>query len=480
MISIKQQAVSGVVWSAVERFSSLAIQMICTLVIAQFLTPADFGVFGMLTFFTAISQCLVDSGFRTALIRKNDAQDVDYSSVFYFNILFSIVLYLVLFSLASPISVFYDTPILEDDCKYSFLVIPISSIGLIQGTILTKKLKFKTITSATIIAASVSGIAGIAWAYVFRNLWALVFQNLLYYTLQTLLLWIITNWRPVFKFSILSIKNLFSFSFNMMLGTLIATICNNVYLLVIGKLYTPTALGNYTQAQKLQSIPSSSITEVIQRVSYPVLVKFQEDDEMLKYAYKKMIGLTFFVVSNIMFLLMGVSTPLFNILFSEEWNMAGRFFAILCFNGVFYPLHSINLNILTVKGKSKEFLYLEVSRRCILMLIIAISAFGTIEVFVWGQVAYSIIVLVLNLTVCGRYIQYSLLEQVKDLLPSFLLGLFTMSIIKFVIPIFIVNTWLLICGQLFVGSIIILSIAYITNNCFYKELIQIVRQKLER
>ena len=251
-------------------------------------------------------------------------------------------------------------------------------------------------------------------------------------------------------------------------------------MLVIGKLYTPTALGNYTQAQKLQSIPSSSITEVIQRVSYPVLVKFQEDDEMLKYAYKKMIGLTFFVVSNIMFLLMGVSTPLFNILFSEEWNMAGRFFAILCFNGVFYPLHSINLNILTVKGKSKEFLYLEVSRRCILMLIIAISAFGTIEVFVWGQVAYSIIVLVLNLTVCGRYIQYSLLEQVKDLLPSFLLGLFTMSIIKFVIPIFIVNTWLLICGQLFVGSIIILSIAYITNNCFYKELIQIVRQKLER
>ena len=146
MISIKQQAVSGVVWSAVERFSSLAIQMICTLVIAQFLTPADFGVFGMLTFFTAISQCLVDSGFRTALIRKNDAQDVDYSSVFYFNILFSIVLYLVLFSLASPISVFYDTPILEDVCKYSFLVIPISSIGLIQGTILTKKLKFKTIT----------------------------------------------------------------------------------------------------------------------------------------------------------------------------------------------------------------------------------------------------------------------------------------------------------------------------------------------
>lgn len=476
--SLKQKTVNGVIWSAVERFSTLAIQMVCTLIIAQFLSPADFGIVGMITIFTGIAQCLVDSGFRTALIRKKDVTDIDYSSVFYFNVLVSLLLYAILYVASPYIATFYSQPLLESVSKITFLVIPVSALGLVHGTIMTRSLAFKAISRVTIIAALSSGIVGITLAVLYKNLWAIVVQNILFYVMQTLLLWLSNNWKPLIAFSLASIKSMFGFSFNMMLSSLIGTIFNNIHGLLIGKLYTPSDLGNYSQAQKLQSLPSTSITEVIQRVTYPVLSKYQDDDNKLKSAYKRMIGVAFLIVSFVMFWLMGISTVLFDILFNKEWSDAGKYFAILCLNGVFYPLHSININILTVKGKSKVYLTLEICRRIMFLSVVCISAFFSIYIFVWGMVVYSILALILNLTICGHYIQYSFLEQIKDLLPTFLIGLFTMLLIKFGIGHFFINKWILITTQTAVGLTCMFAIPYYTHNKYLKELIGIMKGKL--
>lgn len=477
--NLKKNTVNGVIWSAVEKFSTLAIQMICTLIIAQFLTPSDFGTVGMLTIFIAIAQCLVDSGFRTALIRKTDANNLDYSSVFYFNILFSVVLYGILFICSPFISIFYNLPELEAIAKVAFIVIPINAFGLIQGTILTKNLQFKTITRVTLYSAIISGAVGIYLSFQYKSLWALVVQHVFFYFFQTFFLWVFTSWRPLIAFSMKSITGMLSFSINMMLSGLIGTIFSNLYGLIIGKLYTPADLGNYSQAQKLQSLPSTSITEVIQRVTYPVLSRFQHDDSLLKNAYKRMIGVSFLIVSYVMFLLMGISAPLFDILFSEEWVMAGKFFAILCLNGVFYPLHSININILTVKGRSKEYLYLEIARRCLFLAIIAISANFSIDVFVWGMVVYSIIVLALNLTVCGHYIQYSIWDQLKDLMPTFLIGFLTMVVVKYGVGSVNLNTWALAFMQIMTAVLLMMSLSYFTRNKFYFEIVEILREKMK-
>lgn len=476
--SLKQSTVNGVIWSAVEKFSSLAIQMICTLIIAQFLTPKDFGTVGMLTIFIAIAQCLVDSGFRTALIRKTDANALDYSSVFIFNILLSAILYCMLFFCSPFIALFYNLPELEKIAKIAFVVIPINAFGIIQGTILTKNLQFKTITRVSLYSSFISGIVGILLAFHFKSLWALVIQHVLFNLLQTCFLWLLTKWRPILDFSLASIKSMLSFSFNMMLSSLIGTIFSNLYGLVIGKLYTPADLGNYSQAQKLQSLPSTSITEVIQRVSYPVLSKFQNDDVTLRNAYKRMIGVSFLIVSYVMFFLMGVATPLFDLLFNEEWTQAGRFFSIMCLNGVFYPLHSININILTVKGKSKEYLFLEIARRCIFVLVVAISANFSIEIFVWGMVCYSIIVLILNLSVCGYYIQYRFIDQIIDLLPTFLIGMVTMFVIKYLVSLVISGSLLLLVVQTLVAVALLISMSYFTHNKYFLELLDIVRSRI--
>lgn len=478
--SLKQSTVNGVIWSAIEKFSTLAIQMICTLIIAQFLTPSDFGTVGMLTIFIAIAQCLVDSGFRTALIRKSDASNLDYSSVFYFNIVFSAVLYSALYFGSPFIASFYNIPELEGVAKIAFVVIPINAFGLIQGTILTKNLQFKTITRVTLYSAIISGAVGVYLAFQYKSLWALVVQHVLFYCLQTCFLWLFTKWRPLIAFSVASIRGMLSFSLNMMLSSLIGTIFSNLYGLIIGKLYTPADLGNYSQAQKLQSLPSTSITEVIQRVTYPVLSRFQHDDTLLKNAYRRMIGVSFLIVAYVMFLLMAISTPLFDVLFSDEWAMAGKFFAILCLNGVFYPLHSININILTVKGKSKEYLFLEIARRCMFVLVVAITANFTIDVFVWGMVVYSVIVLTLNLAVCGYYIQYSIFDQIKDLTSTFLIGATAMIVAKYGVSLLISNSWLLGVAQLIVALLIMLSLSVVTRNKYFFEIVEIAQSKFKR
>lgn len=480
-MSLKDQTVNGVIWSGLEKFISMFIQLICTLIIARLLTPADFGLVGMLAIFMALAQTILDSGFGQALIRKPDANNIDYSTVFYFNLFVSIILYIILYFSSHSISIFFNTPLLEKISKISFIVIPINGFSLIQYTILNKDINFKSLSKTSIISAFISGIVGIIYAYYNRSVWALVAQNITFYFVRSILLWVLSSWRPSLQFSYKSIRSLFSFSVNLLITGIIGTLFSNIYSLVIGKMYSPAELGYYSQADKFQKLPSTSITEVVQRVTFPVLSKIQNDDKRIREAYKKVISITEFVVVPIMLFLAVISNNLFEVVLTQKWNQAAVYFQILCIVGALYPLHSININILNVKGNSRKILFLEILRKSILVVVLILSANFPILYLVFGQVVYSVLVLFLNLYFCGKEIQLPVMEQIRDLIPTFLLSSFVMALVR--LEEFLLsntNVYILLTLQTITAVVLYLLIAKALHFQAIQLISSIVKDKIPR
>lgn len=416
--SRKKRLVRGVVWSAIDNFSGLFVQMICSLVIARLLTPADFGIVGMITVFSAIGLIIIDSGFGQALIRKQDANNTDYNSVFYFNIFISLVVYGILYFCSPFIERFYGIENLCTISRVIFLIIPINAIGLIQNTILTKHTDFKRLCKVSFFSAIISGIIGITLAYIYRSVWALVIQSLSMYACRSLFLWIEGTWSPKLTFSIASIKGMLSYSMNLMFTGLFGTIVNNICPLVIGKLYDAKQLGFFSQADRLQKLPSTTVTNVIQRVTFPILSELQDDNKRLVEGYFKIISIAAFFISPLMMYLIVEAKPIFNLLLGEKWLTAATYFQILCVTGLFYPMNSLSLNLLNVKGKAKLLFRLEVLRKVVFATIILISMHFDIIIFVWMQVAYTMVQLFINLYFSGRVVEISLWDQLRAFLPE--------------------------------------------------------------
>lgn len=423
--SLKERTVKGVIWSAFDSISGLAVQMVCSLIVARLLTPEDFGIVGMITVFSAIGLILIDSGFGQALIRKQDATQNDYSSVFYFNILLSLVIYVALYLSSPLIETFYEIKGLTKICRVIFLIIPINAIGLIQNTILTKKIDFKTLSIISFISALISGLTGVFTAYYLKTVWAIVYQMVSMYFIRTLMLWILSKWRPSSKLTIKPIKEMFPYAGNLLLTGLFGTIVNNICPLIIGKIYSATQLGYFSQADKLQKLPSTTATAIIQRVTFPVLVEIQDDNIRLKAAYLKILSQAVYFISPIMIINLVIAPPLFNVILGQEWKTAAYYFQILCISGLFYPISCLTLNIINIKGNTTLLFYLEVLRKAIFFLIIVISMFFSIEFFIWMQAAYALIQLVINLYFSGRQINLKVSEQLKTTIPLILLSVFS-------------------------------------------------------
>lgn len=419
-VEYKKELAKNTAWNTLEYFSLLGIQLLCTFVLARFLTPSDFGIVGMLVVFTAIAQVIVDSGFGTAIIREKEVRPIDYSSVFYLNVLIAIVIYAILYFCSPLIADFYHEPILEDVCKVTFLVIPLLALQLIQTTILQRELQFKKLAIITFVSSASSSIIAVIMAYYLRNVWALVLQNLMTFLFKTILLWVFGKWHPLLQFSWIPIRKYFKFSKNLLLSGLIGSVFNNINALLIGRFYTSADLGFYSQANRITNVASIGVSGVIRNVSYPVLSKVNNEGGNLREGYKKIILVTMIFVGGIVALLMGVAQDLMELLMgSPEWRVAGKYVFILGIAGILHPLHAINQNILNVKGKSRSVLYLEITRRCILIIILTITVHFDVTVFVMGYSIYSILLLFLNLYVCGKPINYGIWEQFADVLPIF-------------------------------------------------------------
>lgn len=420
--SLKNKTISGLIWSFLDLIANQGIRFIIQIGLARLLLPKDFGIIGMITVFIAISQSFVDSGFSNALIREKNSNQEDYSTVFYFNFFMAVLLYIVLFFSAEAISNFFKEPQLVSILRVLALVLIINSFGLIQRTILIKNLDFKTQTKISVVASIGSGVIAILFAYFGFGVWSLVIQTLLMQFIQSLLLCIYNRWIPSIVFKIDSFKRLFGFGWKLLLSGIINTLYNNLYFLIIGKAFSAVDLGYYTNAQKLRDIASQSITTSVQKVSYPALSSIKEDEEKLRAGYKKIIKVSVFFTFPIMIGLAVVASPLIKLIFGIKWIGSIGYFQILCFAGMLFPLHAINLNILQVKGRSDLFLGLEILKKVIGISLIAIVLFLKLGIrgLLWAAVINSYISYFINSYYSAELLSYSTIEQIKDITPIFI------------------------------------------------------------
>ena len=460
--SLKNKTVKGVGWSFIDNLSSSGITFLVGLVLARLLTPSEYGIMAILTIFIAVSNSIVDSGFSNALIRKTDARRVDYNTVFLFNLLVSGLLYVVLFLAAPAISRFFKEPLLVEVMRVIGWVLVINALAIIPRTLFVKEVNFKTQTKVSLIASISSGVIGIGMALAGLGVWSLVGQQLSRQLLNTLFLWIYCTWRPAWEFSMQSFKELFGFGSKILLSGLLNTIFNEIYSLVIGRCYTSAQLGQYTRANQFNQIFSSNLTTVIQRVSYPVLSSIQDESERLREAYRKVIKSTMLISFACMLGLAAVARPLILILIGEKWLPAVGFLQIICFSGMFYPLHAINLNILQVKGRSDLFLRLEIIKKIIAVGPLVLGVLYSIEYMLWGSVCTSLIAYFLNSYYSADLIDYPTKEQIKDILPTFLVS-FVTAAAMWSLTLLSFSNWLLLPLQCLLG----IALAVFIYECLH-------------
>lgn len=421
-MNLKQKTISGFTWSFIESIIGQGITFFVGIILARLLSPQEFGLIGMLTIFIALSQLLTDSGFSHALIRKQNCTQQDYSTVFYFNIVLGISLYILLFIAANTISIFFREPILKPLIRVIGLAIIINSFTIIQNTLLTKQINFKLQAKISVVSFFISGIISIYMAYTGWGVWSLVALTLFKYSINSVLLWFWNKWKPLWCFSKKSFVELFSFSGKLFVTQLIDALYRNLYYVIIGKYFSAAELGYYTRAEQFQSLPSVNLQGIIGRVSYPVLATMQNDTPRLRDTYKKLIRSTMLITFVLMLGMAASAKPMILSLVGEKWEPCIIYLQLLCFVGIFYPLSALNLNILYVKGRSDLALQIEIIKKMLFVPVFVLAVMWGIKIMILSMIILSLIGSFINSYWSGRLIGYSFFEQIKDITPSFLIA----------------------------------------------------------
>ena len=476
MSSLKDKTVKGVIWSAVDRFSAQGIQFVFSILIARLLVPEDYGVIAMLNIFLAVSQTFIDSGFGTALIRKIDRTETDFSTVFYFNIAVAVFFYLGLFFAAPAIANFYNTPLLVPVTRVTAINLVIGSLSGIHNAKLSIAIDFKSRAKISIVSAVLTGSVGLWMAYSGYGVWALVVQTVFAGIIRTIMLWIIVKWYPKLVFSWKSFKEMFSFGSKLLASGLLDTIYNNIYPLVIGKVFSPTTLGVYSKANSLAQFPSSNITSVLQSVTFPVLSTIQNEEDRLAAAYKRFLRIAAFVVFPLMMGLSAVADPFIRLALTDKWEGAIYLLQIICFWMMWYPIHAINLNILQVKGRSDYFLKLEIIKKVQGVIVLCITVPMGIVAMCYGSLISSIICLIWNTYYTKKLLGYGFFAQMKDLFPVIMHSL-AMWLLVSVIVHFMPNLWLKLIVGVLSGMVYYIVGAYLMKFPEMDELLTILKLK---
>ena len=477
--SLRNTTIKGVGWSFTDSMLSQGTTFLVGIVLARLLSPEEYGLLGLLMIFIVISESIVNSGLNSALIRKQDATELDYNTVFITNLLLSFVMYGLLFLGAPYISLFFEKPQLTILLRVLGAIVILNALSIVPATKLTKKVDFKSITFCSLIGSICAGIVGISMAVMGYGVWALVGQQMTKQLVYTLALIIANKWLPQIQFSIRSFKELWNFGWKLLVSGLINNIWNEIYKVVIGKCYTPETLGQFTQAQFYSNIFSQNLTGIVQRVSYPVLSKIQDERERLKQAYRQVIKVTMLITFVFMFGLAGCAKQFIYVLIGEQWLPCVGYMQILCFSMALYPLHAINLNMLQVQGRSDLFLKLEIIKKCIAVVPLLLGIYIDIYWMLLGSVVAGWIAYYLNAYYSGPYLQYSVWAQIKDILPSMLLSL-GMAITVFLIGLLPISPYLLLPIQIATGAAIVFGVCEMTKLTEYMQIKDIALSILKK
>lgn len=467
--SLKNKTIKGVGWSAVDNVSQHFVTFVVGIILARLLSPDDYGLLGIIAIFTAVCNTLINAGFSNALIRKNDASDDDYSTVFIVNLGLSLLLYSIIFACSPLIATFFNREELVDLTRVSSLTMVIGAFAIVQQTRLTKRLDFKSQTKISLASSILSGVIGVGMATIGFGVWSLVCQQLSNQTIRTFLLWLVNKWTPSIRFSIQSFKELFGFGWKMMASGILDTVWQELNQVIVGKFYSPATLGQYTRSISFSTMLTSNLTSIVQRVTYPVLSNIQDDKTRMASAYRRMIKLTMFITAISSFTLGAVAEPLLYCLIGPQWHEAATYLPLICITGSFYPLHAMNLNMLKVQGRSDLFLLLEIIKKIIALGPLFIGAFIGIMPMLYTTILTSIIAYFLNSYYSGRFLGYSSWMQIRDVAPSYLIAI-AIAIPVYLIKYLPMSEWIILPMQIVVALVVFFVICIATNNEEFNEI----------
>lgn len=462
-MSLRKKAIGGVIWTVVDTFVLRGFSFLATIILARWLGPEEFGLVGMIAVFIAIGTSITDSGLSNSLIRTKDADDKDFSTVFILNLGLSAAVYLLLFISAPYIADFFNQPILTNLVRVYCLSFVISAFSAVQLARLNKNMQFKKITKLNVPGTIVGTLTGLLMGYFGYGVWSIVCMYLVTQLVQSISLWFSSSWRPSMEYSKEKAKYHYGFGYKLMLSGLLNTVFNNIYNIVIGKYYSAKELGFFERSKSFNNYPVTTITGVISRVTFPLLSSLQDKKQRISLVYKKLMQLSFFITAPLMFGAAAIAHPLFLLVLGEQWLEAVPYFQVLCLGGMFLPIHSFNLNVFKVYGRSDLFLKLEIIKKVIITVALIIGFQFGIMGLVWSSVISGYIALFVNTYYSANMINYSSKNQFLDMLPTLLTSGMMFLVIKYTLNIAI-NYHLIV--QIFIGVIVGFTFYFLINKLF--------------
>lgn len=477
-MSLKKQVTSGIIWTFGQQFGIQLINFVVSIILARLLLPEEFGLIGMISVFIGVGNALLNAGLTNSLIRSKDLDQGDYSTVFFFNLFSSIIIYVVIYFSAPLIADFYDQPLLTSIVRLYCISFIIAAFMAVQQARMTKNMEFKTQTIISIPSLIVGGGVGITMAYMGYGVWSLVWNQLVTQSVRSIQFWIYSGWQPSLVFDNNKFKEHFSFGYKITLSNLIGKIFDNSYPIIIGRFFAASQVGFYTRAETMKNLPVKNISLALNRVTYPLFSTIQDDNVRLKSVYKKLMKMVVFVVAPVMVFSAVLAEPVFRFLLTEKWLPAVPYFQILCVAGILYPVHMYNLNVLTVKGRSDILLKLTIIKNALLTLAIIIGVQFGIFGLLYAQVILSLVSFFINAFYTDKFIDYSAFEQTRDLIPIVILSIAAGA------GIFFVDMWLsegldfvrIVTGS-FIGVVIYLLLSYMFNFSSLFELKKLLLKK---
>lgn len=450
---LKKNVISSLFWRFSERTAAQGVSFIVSVILARLLTPEDYGLIGLITVFISIATVFISSGFGNALIQKENATQTDFSSVFYFSIFMGVAIYVVLFFTAPFIAVFYNEPLLIPVIRVLSLSLIIAGINSVQQAYVSRTMQFKRFFYSAIIGTVISAFIGIFMAYKGFGVWALIAQNLSNQIIDTCVLWFTVKWRPTFEFSFSEMKKMFDYGWKLLFSSLLDTVYNNLYSLVIGKVYSAKDLGYYNRGRNIPNLVITNINGSIQSVMFPAFSNCQGDKVRLKAMVRRSIMTSTYLIMPAMIGLAAVAEPLTILLLTDKWLPSVPFMQFSCFILAFWPIHTANLQAINAVGRSDIFLKLEIIKKIIGFSIMIISIpFGLYTMMI-GNCFSAVVSSILNASPNRKLLNYGYREQIKDILPALLLSLFMGVVVLLWTFTDLSNILILIC-QVITGAVI--------------------------
>ena len=460
----KDKVFTNFLWRLLERFGAQGVTFVVSIVLARILDPAVYGVVAMVAVFTTIMQVFVDSGMGTALIQKKDADDLDFSTVFYFNVVICFILYGLMFMAAPLIASFYKMPELTPLVRVSSLILIISGVKNIQQAYVSRHMLFKKFFFATLGGTVGAAVIGIWMALKGYGVWALVAQNLFNMAMDTIILWLTVKWRPKLMFSFERLKSLFAFGWKLLISSLLDTGYTRLRELIIGKLYTPSDLAFYNKGQNFPYLVTSNINASIDSVLFPALSSEQEDPQRVKAMTRRAISVSSYIMWPMMMGLAACATPFVRLLLTDKWLPCVFFLRMYCFSYAFYPIHTANLNAIKAMGRSDLYLILEVLKKLVGLTALVCTMFISVKAMAYSLFFTSVACQIINSWPNRKLLNYGYLEQLKDILPSLGMAL-VMAVCVYFIQYLPLPTIVILVLQIVTGVLIY----YLESRIFQAE-----------